>query len=106
MNYQRAGLQLSLVAAIDYTLANGEPSSRDSLHWMNPSADLDNFNPFKHALVNQYEKAIFRVGDVIAPYDSDQSFPVFGFGGEPKFMSVAEDDYCFPLNGSKDDPAI
>ena len=46
VNYQRAGLHLSLVAAIDYTLANGAPSSRDSLHWMSPNADLENFNPF------------------------------------------------------------
>ena len=57
-------------------------------------------------MINQYEKAIYRVGDVLSPYDSDQSFPVYGFGGEPKFMNVAGDDYCFPLNGSKEDPAI
>ena len=57
-------------------------------------------------MANQYEKAIYRVGDVVAPYDSDQSFPVFGFGGEPKFMAAGEDDYCFPLNGSKEDPGI
>ena len=43
---------------------------------------------------------------MIAPYDSDQSFPVYGFGGEPSFMGRDEADYCFPLNGNKENPSI
>jgi hypothetical protein len=33
---------------------------------------------------NQYEAAIYHVGNVIEPYDSDRMFPVFGFGGIPR----------------------
>jgi Copine len=35
---------------------------------------------------NQYESALTNVGLVVEPYDSDRSFPVFGFGGIPRHM--------------------
>lgn len=33
-------------------------------------------------------------------YDNDRSFPVYGFGGIPKFMGVYNVSHCFPLNGN------
>lgn len=36
VDYLRSGWQLSLVAAIDYTASNGEPSSSNSLHFCAP----------------------------------------------------------------------
>jgi len=35
---------------------------------------------------NQYEAAIFNVGNVLEPYDNDRTFPVYGFGGIPRHM--------------------
>lgn len=72
VDYLRSGWQISIVAAIDYTGSNGPYTQPNSLHFMGPS--------------NQYEAAIFHVGTVVEPYDSDRSFPVFGFGGIPRHM--------------------
>jgi len=58
--------------AIDFTASNGESSMPNSLHY------LGDFN--------QYEQAISAVGSILEVYDNDRSFPVYGFGGVPRFM--------------------
>ena len=46
-------------------------------------------------LDNQYLQVIKSVGSVLAPYDSDQMIPAFGFGAQiPYHLSVS---HCFPL---------
>ena len=61
VDYLRSGWAISFVGAIDYTASNGNPSS---------SSSVQN---------NLYEAAIFQVGGVLKPYDSDkESFPFFG----------------------------
>ena len=72
VDYLRSGWSISMVAAIDYTASNGDPSSSNSLHYMGAS--------------NQYEAALMNVGGIIEPYDNDRSFPVFGFGGIPRHL--------------------
>lgn len=44
---------------------------------------------------NEYVLAIKSVASVIAPYDSDQLIPVFGFGA--KCPPRGEVSHCFPL---------
>jgi hypothetical protein len=83
LNYMIASLEISLIVAIDFTGSNGTPSNSHSLHYL-CSRD------------NQYQKAIKAVGAIVAPYDHDQSFPVFGFGGE--FQGSTS--HCFPLSGN------
>ena len=58
-----------MVTAIDYTASNRDPSDPNSLHSLGPQ--------------NEYIKALYSVGHIVEPYDSDRSFPVFGFGGIP-----------------------
>ena len=36
LDYLRAGWQISIVTAIDYTASNGNPSDRNSLHFLGP----------------------------------------------------------------------
>ena len=48
VEYLRAGWGVSLVAAIDYTASNGDPSSKSSLHYIGST--------------NQYELALNNVG--------------------------------------------
>ena len=55
---------------------------------------------------NQYEKALGWVGSIIEPYDSDRSFPVFGFGGIPRHMVLNSTSHCFALNGNPANPDI
>ena len=72
VDYLRAGWEVSLTVAIDYTASNGNPSDPSSLHFMGAN--------------NAYEAAIFNVGQVVEPYDSDKQFPTFGFGGIPRHL--------------------
>ena len=48
-----------------------------------------------------YERALCAVGNVIQYYDTDQYFPVLGFGGKPPGQDVQHD---FPLNGNYESP--
>jgi hypothetical protein len=92
IDYLRGGIQVSMVCAIDYTASNGAQTLPSSLHAMGPN--------------NQYEKAIWNVGAIIEPYDSDKSFPTFGFGGVPRYMGVNSTSHCFALNGNPSNPDI
>ena len=55
---------------------------------------------------NQYEAALYNVGGVIEPYDSDRLFPVYGFGGIPTHMGINQTNHCFPMNGNLQEPEI
>ena len=92
IDYLRAGWEVSLTVAIDYTASNGEPSQPNSLHYLGAQ--------------NQYETAIFNVGQVVEPYDSDKLFPVFGFGGIPRHLGINGVNHCFAMNGNPQNPDI
>ena len=87
VDYLKAGVQIGLLIAIDFTQSNGDPNNGDSLHY------IDGENP------NQYERAIYTCGHMIAYYDYDQLFPAFGFGA-----NVDKNDSIpvFNLNFEKD----
>jgi hypothetical protein len=64
--------------AIDYTVSNGEPTNKNSLHYINPYTP-DQLN-----------------------YDHDKMFPVFGYGGIPGYSTDRKVSHCFSLNGTPD----
>lgn len=70
LDYIKAGVQINLSIAIDFTGSNGSPSSSSSLHYISSKK-------------NDYELAIEKCGKILACYDYDQLFPVFGFGAKP-----------------------
>ena len=84
--------QINLDIAIDYTKSNGFPKNQSSLHYMYGKEP------------NDYEKAIRSCGDIIVYYDSDQLFPVYGFGGIPDGQK--EVSQCFNINFNENDPNI
>lgn len=90
-DYIRSGLQLNMITAIDFTASNRDPCDPRSLHYMRPDG-----------MMNQYESCIYSVGSVICPYDSDQLFPVYGFGG--KINGVVS--HCFPLTFNPENPNV
>ena len=48
--------------------------------------------------------AIGSVGSVLAPYDTDQMYPCFGFGAKvPPHYQVS---HCFALNGNEQSPEV
>jgi hypothetical protein len=81
-------MQMSLMVGIDFTNSNGDPNTQTSLHYC------------KGAEPNAYERAIRECGSILAYYDYDQLFPVFGFGAIPPSDSSV--NHCFPISCSTD----
>lgn len=84
------GCEISLVVAIDFTASNGDPANPSSLHFINHTGAY-----------NAYQSAIAAVGSVLKPYDTDNMYPVYGFGakirqGDGTFSAV---QHCFPVYG-------
>lgn len=82
IDYLTGGCQISLAVAIDFTASNGDPRREGTPHYFHPPESKE---------WNDYEKAIFAVGSILAKYDSDQQFPVWGFGA--KYNDVVR--HCF-----------
>jgi vacuolar-type H+-ATPase subunit F/Vma7 len=82
-----------LCVAVDFTLSNGNPADKDSLHYW----DMNK---------NEYLNAIKSVGEVLQYYDSDKQIPAFGFGAciPPIFTNKAS--HCFALNGDIFEPEV
>lgn len=86
VDYVSGGLELNVVVAIDFTGSNGDPRQPGTLH---------NLNPNKR---NDYQKAIASIVHVLADYDSDQMFPVLGFGA--KYDGTVR--HCFQCGPSQE----
>ena len=89
LDYLRSGIQLNLITAVDFTASNGHQTDPHSLHYLSER-------------MNQYECCISSVGNVVCPYDSDQMFPVFGFGGKIN----GQLSHCFPLTFNFSNPCV
>jgi len=80
LQYLAGGCEVSLMVAIDFTGSNGHPLDQISLHYISSKP-------------NEYQQAISAVGNILADYDYDKVFPVYGFGGKYH----GKTDHCFPL---------
>ena len=69
VDYMNGGCGIRVVVGIDYSAFNGHPRHDDSLHHLD--ADCGD---------NDYQVAIKSIVGILAKYDEDQRFPVFGFG--------------------------
>jgi hypothetical protein len=83
VDYLSGGCQISLAVAIDFTASNGDPRQPGTPHYFYPTESREKRN--------DYEKAIFAVGSILAKYDSDQKFPVWGLGA--KYNNIVR--HCF-----------
>eukprot|EP01126_Amoeba_proteus_P004273 TRINITY_DN1143_c0_g2_i12.p1 TRINITY_DN1143_c0_g2~~TRINITY_DN1143_c0_g2_i12.p1 ORF type:complete len:846 (-),score=168.77 TRINITY_DN1143_c0_g2_i12:199-2736(-) len=91
LEYILGGCQINLVIGIDFTASNGHPSQPSSLHYHGNAR-------------NEYVQAITSVCEVLAAYDSDLLFPVFGFGAKiPPHNHVS---HCFPLTWDPNRPEV
>ena len=93
VDYLSKGMQINLDIAIDYTASNNE----------NPIP----LHKIKVGSQNDYEKAIESCGSILAFYDYDQLFPVYGFGGIPLCPQNPSNmvSHCFNIN-FRNDPNI
>ena len=92
LDYINKGVRIGLDIGIDFTGSNGSPDEPDSLHYCG--------NDEKK---NPYERAILSCASIVANYDYDNLFPVYGFGAIVKGHKKAS--MCFNIN-FKDDPNI
>lgn len=94
--------------AIDFTASNGEPSHPQSLHFIPPYATGGGGSssatapPLLYQAPNPYVQAILAVGQVLEHYDSDRTFPTFGFGAKVGHHT----SHCFALNGDDARPEV
>ena len=86
LDYIRAGVKIALSIGIDFTGSNGHPLDEISLH------------SIKQNVLNDYEKAILSCGNIVAYYDYDQLFPVYGFGAIINSSFDKKVSMCFNLN--------
>lgn len=84
------GMEISLMVAIDFTASNGDPANPTSLHHIDP-----------YGALNQYQDALTAVGNILQPYDSDQKYPVYGFGAKLRQANGQNSpvQHCFPVYG-------
>jgi len=92
LEYVRGGYEINLICAVDFTQSNGPVYKPDSLHYLNPNPNV----------LNEYQKAIISVGNILNYYDSDKKYPAYGFGG---YLSTGV-SHCFPLNLNYQNPEV
>jgi len=83
-NYVAGGCELRVIAAIDATASNGNPREASSLHHFNDHGR------------NEYEEALYSICSILSKYDSDQRYPVFGFGAKQQ----GGVSHCFPFGSN------
>ena len=86
LDYITAGVRIGLSIGIDFTGSNGHPLDDGTLHSL------------KGKKQSAYERAIKACGNIVAYYDYDQLFPVFGFGAIINSSPFKEASMCFNLN--------
>ena len=71
VDYIAGGCKVNVVVALDFTGSNGDPRQEGTLHYFHKDGGR-----------NDYEKAIAAVVSILEKYDTDQMFPVYGFGAK------------------------
>ena len=86
----KAGLNLDLSIAIDFTGSNGNPKYENSLHYIT------------NGFINNYEKAMRENIKIISMYNKSNKYNVYGFGAQlnGKFKDI------FNINGNDDESII
>ena len=92
LDYIKNGVQVALDLGIDFTGSNGHPDDKDTLHCRLPNAERR----------NPYERAILSCAKIMANYDYDQLFPVYGFGAIINDQKEKGTSYCFNINFQQD----
>lgn len=72
LDYINGGCEMQLCVAIDFTGSNGDPRQPGTLHYIDREGGT----------MNDYERAISSIGGILADFDTDKKFPVWGFGAK------------------------
>jgi hypothetical protein len=87
VEYVNGGCSIRVVVGIDYGASNGNPRDYQSLHYLDPEGSP-----------NDYQRALSALVGILAKYDEDRMFPVYGFGAD------FDDDTsnCFQCGSTED----
>jgi hypothetical protein len=92
VDYLEGGLNITQLVGIDFTASNRDPEDPSSLHFIRPNH------------LNQYQKSIIGVGEVLEKYNHTGLIPCYGFGakvnGQPKASHI------FPLTNDYSQPCF
>jgi len=99
LDYMQGSVDMALMVAIDFTGSNGHPSDYQSLHHIYGQSP------------SRYQNAIRQIGQIVSAYDSDQLFPVWGFGAHFSNVLVGGEywngvKHAFNLNFNPADPEV
>lgn len=88
IDYLKKGMQIALAIGIDFTASNKDYKLENSNHYIQQDK------------LNCYEQAIKYCGQILAYYDYDQVYPVYGFGALVLGEKIV--DNCFSVNLNMD----
>ena len=88
IDYLRAGINIKVLIAVDYTSSNLPHTNPNSYHYISQST------------TNPYESSIINVARVTDAYNKHKSIELYGFGGIPK--GETQISHCFKLGNAKD----
>lgn len=77
VEYLRQEWKIDVSVAVDFSLSNLEINDYRSLHKVNSNGEM-----------NQYEKALFEVCNVMLPYAHEGQFKAYGFAGMPIYTGM------------------
>uniref|UniRef100_A0A7S1CXA8 C2 domain-containing protein n=1 Tax=Cyclophora tenuis TaxID=216820 RepID=A0A7S1CXA8_CYCTE len=91
VDYISGGCELNVCVAIDFTGSNGDPRQPGTLHHLSHGGQK-----------NDYEKAISAIVGILAAYDTDQMYPVYGFGA--KYGGIVR--HCFQVGNAAESHGV
>ncbi|XP_068710536.1 copine-1-like [Montipora foliosa] len=83
IDYVRGNCFIRMVCALDFTMSNGAPLTRDSLHTLDEER-------------NEYVQTLEAIGKVLTTFGEDNKIPAYGFGA--KATSTGPLPYMFALD--------
>jgi hypothetical protein len=90
-DFLKGGLNLTQFMGIDFTLSNGQPDKQSSLHYLTPGK------------LNQYQRAILSLGEILEKYNTSGILPCYGFGAK---LPNGQMSFDFPLNLNYENPYL
>lgn len=92
VDYLEGGLNIVQLVGIDFTGSNRDPEDPESLHFISP-----------HRL-NDYQKSILSVGEILEKYNHSGMIPCYGFGA--KFPGDSMARHLIPLTEDLNQPCF
>jgi hypothetical protein len=92
LDYLEGGLNIVQLVGVDFTGSNRDPEDPESLHHITP-----------HSL-NDYQKSILSVGEILEKYNHNRLIPCYGFGA--KYPGDPSARHLIPLTGDLTQPCF